>query len=157
MTIFRVCKSFHVENGHILSKNPGDCSYPHGHSRVVEVTLTSETLDENDMVCDFRALSLAIKPYLLRFDHALCVNSENPQIDALRVVARDRLLVYEKTDPTTEVIAREIFHTLSDSIKNGFEQTDPHTGRVYRIRSTVRVETIRVRETPFSWAEYSAG
>ena len=151
---FCVCKAFHVENGHILSKNPGDCSYPHGHSRIIEITLSSETLDENDMVCDFRALSLAIKPYLKRFDHALCVNSENPQIDALKIVARDRLLMYNKTDPTTEVISREIFETLTQLIENGFAETDAQTGRTYRIRREVVVENVRVRETPFSWAEY---
>ena len=51
---YRVCKSFHIESGHMLSKHPGLCRFPHGHSRRVDVVLGAETLDSSGMVCDFR-------------------------------------------------------------------------------------------------------
>ncbi len=47
---FRICKTFSIESGHILSKHPGKCRFPHGHSRTVEVVLTADHLDASDMV-----------------------------------------------------------------------------------------------------------
>ncbi|MEO1511971.1 MAG: 6-carboxytetrahydropterin synthase, partial [Planctomycetota bacterium] len=81
---YTVCKSFEVESGHMLSKHPGRCRYPHGHSRRVDVVISSEVLDENDMVCDFKAVKLAVGAFVDRFDHALVVNSEDPELVRLR-------------------------------------------------------------------------
>src|SRR5947209_8102903 len=33
---FRICKTIEIENGHMLSKHPDKCRFPHGHSRRVE-------------------------------------------------------------------------------------------------------------------------
>ena len=57
---YRVCKVFEVESGHMLSKHPDRCRFPHGHSRRVEVVVAADELDSHDMVCDFKALKLAI-------------------------------------------------------------------------------------------------
>ena len=57
---FRIAKTFTVESGHLLTKHPGACKFPHGHSRTVEVVLTADTLDARDMVCDFKALKQMI-------------------------------------------------------------------------------------------------
>ena len=38
---FRIGKSFVIESGHLLSKHPGKCRFPHGHSRRVEVVLAA--------------------------------------------------------------------------------------------------------------------
>ena len=81
---YRVCKSFHIESGHMLSKHPGLCRFPHGHSRRVDVVLGAETLDSSGMVCDFKALKLALKPLMDRFDHAMLVNSADETVKALR-------------------------------------------------------------------------
>ena len=42
---YRICKSFEIESGHMLSKHPGRCRFPHGHSRRVDVVLSAEDLD----------------------------------------------------------------------------------------------------------------
>ena len=52
---YRICKTFEIENGHMLSKHPDLCKFPHGHSRKVEIVLEADTLDHNEMVCDFKA------------------------------------------------------------------------------------------------------
>ena len=44
---FRVCKSFEIENGHMLSKHPDKCRFPHGHTRKVDCVLVADTLDDN--------------------------------------------------------------------------------------------------------------
>lgn len=138
----------------MLSKHPERCKYPHGHSRRVELVLASPTLDERDMVCDFKWVKLAVKDFLDQFDHALCVNANDPILATLdRELAR--LVVFDEGDPTTELIAKRIFNHLNDRIEAGDSFTSD-AGVTYTIGRQVRVERVRVGETPTSWAEYAA-
>jgi len=152
--MYRICKSFEIESGHMLLKHPSRCRYPHGHSRRIEVVLAAETLDESDMVCDFKAVKLALKAFLDRLDHALAVNSNDPIINQLSPDLRERLVVFKDTDPTTEVLAKFIFDHLAAEVAAGREYTDAQ-GNTYRFRRGVIVERVRVGETSSSWAEYS--
>lgn len=150
---YRICKSFEIESGHMLFKHPSLCRYPHGHSRKVEVVISAETLDAHDMVCDFKAIKLALKDFLDRFDHALAVNSDDPIVKQLASV-KERLVVFEKTDPTTEVLAERVFRFLEGELKAGKTYTD-HLGSAYAFPAGLRLERVRVSETSSSWAEYS--
>ena len=47
---YRICKTIEIENGHMLSKHPDKCRFPHGHTRRVELVLEADDLDENGMV-----------------------------------------------------------------------------------------------------------
>jgi 6-pyruvoyltetrahydropterin/6-carboxytetrahydropterin synthase len=136
----------------MLSKHPGRCRYPHGHSRRVEVVVASPELDENDMVCDFAALKLAIGECLDRLDHAMAINSNDPALEHLGQID-ERLVIFHGKDPTTEVLARHIYDYLVDRIATGCELRDERGG-VYRLPRTLIVERIRVGETSSSWAEY---
>ena len=151
--MYRICKAFTVESGHMLSKHPARCKYPHGHTRRIELVLASPMLDENDMVCDFEWIKLSVEDYLDRFDHALCVNSNDPMLEALSP-DKGRVIVFEEGDPTTERIARRIYDYLNDRIKAGEPRTTAD-GITYRIRPDVRVQRVRVGETPTCWAEYT--
>lgn len=152
---YRVCKSFTVESGHLLSKHPGACRFPHGHTRTVDVVLSSETLDERDMVCDFKAIKLAVEAFIDRFDHAMAVNSEDPRLPMLRETGGDRVIVFEREDPTTEAMARVIFEHLAAALAHpGSPLVDPRDGATYRFPPGIALERVRVSETPTSWAEY---
>ncbi|WP_404423883.1 6-pyruvoyl trahydropterin synthase family protein [Nibricoccus sp. IMCC34717] len=144
---YRVCKSFEVENGHMLSKHPDKCRFPHGHSRVVEVVLVAEALDANDMVCDFKAIKAAIEAFVDRFDHALCVNTRDPQFASLAATYGGQIIPFEGVDPTTEVMAKTIFDEMRRQLAT------PLAGS-YQIPAGVRLERVRVGETSTSWAEY---
>ena len=61
---YRICKTFEVENGHMLSKHPDKCRFPHGHTRKIELVLEADALDGNDMVCDFKAVKEAVGEFL---------------------------------------------------------------------------------------------
>ncbi len=147
---YRVCKTIDVENGHMLSKHPSKCRYPHGHTRKVEFILEAEDLDRNDMVCDFKVVEEIIADYLETLDHALCVNTADPAYAQLRAVYGDRVVPFEEEDPTTEVMARAIFQVFSKRI--GDYSTEPQ--RDYALRKSVRLVSVKVWETASSWAEY---
>ncbi|MBA4028123.1 MAG: 6-pyruvoyl tetrahydropterin synthase [Planctomyces sp.] len=150
--IYRVCKSFHVESGHMLSKHPGLCRHPHGHSRRIDVVLWRQALDTQEMVCDFKALKLAMAPILAQLDHAMAINSRDPARQSLETTS-GRLVIFEDQDPTTEVLARWVYQFLSAELAAGKVYRDSG-GVEYRFPDGVRLERVRVSETASTWAEY---
>ena len=146
---YRICKIFEIESGHILSKHPGKCRFPHGHSRRVEVVLAADTLDANDMVCDFKAVKHALQTFLDSWDHALALNTDDPNFAFYQEKHGARIIPSAHTDPTTEVMARTVFDELSRALVAAARPGD------FAIAPGVRVERVRVTETSSSWAEYS--
>lgn len=147
---YRIAKIFEIESGHLLSKHPEKCRFPHGHSRKVEVVLVADSLDANDMVCDFKAVKLMLADFLGRWDHALAINTADPQFAYFQKAYGERIVSFPDRDPTTEVMAKAIFDELARRL------AEPTASGNYVIGPNVRVERIRVTETSSSWAEYSA-
>lgn len=133
----------------MLSKHPEACRFPHGHTRRIEIVVSSEALDANDMVVDFKALKLALEEFIDQFDHAMALNSADPLRTDMERVYPGSTVVFEGVDPTTEVMAKRIYDFVSEVLVKGFES------ETYRIPGgSVRLERVRVGETPNSWAEY---
>lgn len=149
---YRIAKTLTFESGHLLSKHRGRCRFPHGHSRTVEVVLSADRLDANDMVCDFKAIKRALEGFLDRWDHALCLNTADPNFAFFQRTYSERVVPFTDTDPTSEVMARTIFDALQQALNERIKQT----GAEYPIPPGVRLERVRVTETASSWAEYSA-
>lgn len=147
---FRICKSFEIESGHLLTKHRGSCRFPHGHSRRIDIVLSSTGLDANDMVCDFKAIKEALAGFIARWDHALCLNTDDPQFSFFQKTYGDRVVAFTATDPTTEVLAKALFEETRRQLSSG--KNTPPGG--HSISSGVRVERVRVTETQSSWAEY---
>jgi 6-pyruvoyltetrahydropterin/6-carboxytetrahydropterin synthase len=137
----------------MLSKHPSLCRFPHGHSRKVEVVIRADRLDASDMVCDFKALKLALKPLLDRLDHAMLVNSKDPILSKLESV-KERVIALEGVDPTTEVLAETIYRHLDAQLRSGTTFRDEH-GHEYRFPSGLVLERVRVGETSSTWAEFT--
>ncbi len=148
--VFRVCKVFEIASGHMLHKHPGRCRFPHGHTRHIEVVVSSTKLDGNDMVCDFKALKWAVWDCVDRLDHAMAINSEDPALAGLQA-AKDRLIVFEHQDPTTEVLAKYIYESVSRRLGT----TVKVEGESYHLPETLVVERVRVSETSTTWGEYA--
>ena len=151
---YRVCKSFEIESGHMLSKHPGRCRYPHGHSRRVDIVVSSEHLDGNDMVCDFKAIKLAVGDLLDRFDHAMALNAGDPFAkELIEGGMASRVIAFDGEDPTTEVMARRIFEEVTAAIAEGRVLADPD-GHEFRFPDGLTLERVRLTETSSSWAEF---
>ncbi len=147
---FRICKTLEIENGHMLSMHPDSCRFPHGHSRRVEIVLEADSLDEGGMVCDFKVVKEAVGDFLDRFDHALCVNTRDPMYGTLREAYGERVIGFENTEPTTEVLAKTFFEEIRRQLALYIERGDAK----YPLRAEVRLARVRVWETSSSWAEY---
>ena len=148
---YRICKSIEVENGHMLSKHPDKCQFPHGHTRKVEIVMESSELDENQMVCDFKIIKTALGEWLDRFDHALCMNTDDPAYAEFKARYGDRVIGFEHQDPTTELMAKTIFDHATQALA---EYAGSENAR-YPLRQEVRLISVRVWETTSSWAEYA--
>ncbi len=151
--IYRLGVTFMVENGHILSKHAGNCHFPHGHSRKIEVIVAANALDKNDMVCDFEALETLVWSYIQQFDHAICVNTDEKLAPALKELYPQRLVLYDQTDPTTEVMAAQIFRHIQSQLAATREIKNPRTGLTFMLPATVKLDRVRVWETVTNWAE----
>ncbi len=152
MSFFRIAKTFEVEYGHRLSKHPEKCRFPHGHSLRIEVVVRGRQLDDHDMVCDYKALKMLVVGVVDRLDHAMALNSEDPELDGLAAVG-ERVLLFDDCDPTTEVLARWIYDQLVERLAaNGAVQSSG--GASYEIPEGLELERVRVWETRSSWGEY---
>ncbi len=150
---FRICKTFEIENGHMLAKHPDNCRLPHGHSRTVEFVLEANTLDANDMVCDFKVVKETMEDFLDRYDHAMCVNTEDPKYADLKAAYGERVIGFDRIDPTTEVLAKLIYDHFRERLSAYEAEGDAR----YPVRSQLRIVKVRLSETSSSWAEYSEG
>jgi 6-pyruvoyltetrahydropterin/6-carboxytetrahydropterin synthase len=148
---YRVCKTIEIENGHMLSKHPDKCRFPHGHTRRVEIVLEADDLDANGMVCDFKIVKAAIGDYLDSFDHALCMNTDDPMYATLKTAYGDRVIGFANTEPTTEVLAKTFYDACLAALA---KYSEAHSNR-YSLRGVVKLARVRVWETSSTWAEYS--
>lgn len=147
---FRIGKSFEIESGHLLSKHSGKCRFPHGHSRRVEVVLAADQLDTHDMVCDFKAVKNALEVFLAGWDHALAINTDDPNFAFYIQTYGERIVPFQNSDPTSELMAKVIFDEMSRRLIAADDSANP-----FPIPPGVRVERVRVGETSSCWAEYS--
>ena len=152
MSFFRIAKTFEVEYGHRLSKHPEKCRFPHGHSLRIEVVARGRELNDQDMVCDYKALKMIVTDVVERLDHAMALNSSDPQLEGLAAIG-DRVLLFDDCDPTTEVLARWIFEQIGERLAAG-ETIQTPTGTNYEIPADLELERVRVWETSSSWGEY---
>lgn len=148
---FRICKSFEIESGHMLSKHPDKCRFPHGHTRKVEFVLEADSLDQNEMVCDFKVVKELIYDFLESYDHAMCMNTADPEFARMKEVYGERVIGFQNIDPTTEVMAETIFRHFQKQLA----AYAANPSQKYAIRPTVRLVSVKLWETSSSWAEFS--
>ena len=137
--MYRICKTIELESGHLLSKHPGSCQFPHGHTRSVELVFAAETLDENDMVMDFKDVkNICEETVLSKFDHAF---------------------IYDETSAGESEIAAVVVKNGMRAAALPFRSTAENLAKWIFEALKVRIpciHSVRVYETADSCAEYSA-
>jgi 6-pyruvoyltetrahydropterin/6-carboxytetrahydropterin synthase len=87
-------------SAHNLREYKGKCESLHGHNWKIEAIAESETLDKTGMVMDFKQIKSELNRILEKLDHKY-LNKIKP---------------FDKTNPTSENIARFIYVTLRKKI-----------------------------------------
>ena len=100
------------------------------------------------MVCDFKALKTAVAEIVARYDHSFALNTADPRFREFRAAYGERVLGFSNTDPTSEVLAREIFWEVRS------QMTAAAADAEFPIPAGAKLERVRVTETSSSWAEY---
>ncbi len=132
--MFTVTKRLDFCYGHRLLNHQGVCRHLHGHNAMVEIDVTSETLDERDMVVDFTDIKNVVKAWIDReLDHKMILRQDDPLVAVLR--AQGEPVYTIEHNPTAERLAKLIFDTASGL---GF-----------------KVSAVRLWETPGSCAIYT--
>ncbi len=146
MPTVRISKEFNFDMAHALLGYDGLCRNIHGHSYTLVVTVIgSPIIDDaspkNGMLIDFKDLKSIIRSTIVdRFDHALVLNADTPK-DLLEMMMKN----YEKIvllpyQPTTENMIAD----MAAQIK-------------VLLPSNLGLYSLRLRETPTSYAEWFAG
>ncbi len=132
--MYSVTKRIDFCYGHRLLDYDGVCKHPHGHNAVAEIDVRSGSLDDRNMVVDFSDIKRVIKGWIdAEIDHQMILRRDDPLVEPLKKLGEPIFIV--DTNPTVEHLAKLIYDYAKDQ---GFP-----------------VETVRVWETPTSYASYS--
>lgn len=139
----RVTKRFHFEMAHALRCHDGLCANIHGHSYVLDVTLSGSPRREADhpkdgMVIDFAELKqLVNKVVINELDHALLLHERDRSqvVPGHAMFGRVRFTPWQ---PSCENVLLDIVERLRRALP------DPHS-----------LDAVRLQETATSWAEWN--
>lgn len=136
--MYQIRKLFKFEMAHVLTKAyTKDCCKIHGHSYKMEVFISSDCLNKDGMVIDFKKLKEIVKKEILsKFDHAFVCQQNN------NILGYDHAIL-TPYNPTAENMAAHFCHILAPKLKP-------------EIPSFVSL-TVRLHETDTGWAEFQIG
>ena len=144
--IMIIRKSFKFEGAHIVR----DCSSErckksiHGHSYIVEIFLTSNKLDNGQMIVDFGLLKGTIKDFIDSFDHAYSMwNKETIEFKTFMKQNSERYIIMPVSQ-SAEMYSLMFFYVIGKILKN----TQFNNGE-----GDVKLHSVRVHETETGYAE----
>jgi 6-pyruvoyltetrahydropterin/6-carboxytetrahydropterin synthase len=139
----RVTKRFTFEMAHALRCHDGQCANIHGHSYVLDITISGTPAitpghPKDGMVIDFADLKRMVKPIVDRYDHALFLHElECGSVDASNALFGR--VIFTSYQPTCENILLAIVDELAP-----------------KLPADVKLSAARLQETATSWAEWEA-
>ena len=141
-----ITRKLEFDAGHRIPGHRGDCRNLHGHRYVLHITLSGEVQNRQDdsskgMVMEFTDVKqLATEHLVALWDHAFLVyEGDTPVRQFLDSLPGHKTVVLDRI-PTVENLAGIAFDILRDV----FERQSG---------SKLMLESIRLFETPNSWAE----
>ena len=142
--MYTVRKKIRVEYAHQLFTSYTNLCHEtiHGHSGIIELFLSCEGLDNDQMVIDFGKISNTIKNKIMeKYDHALFMPKSFPAeyLDTLKKY--NKRLTITDVNPTCEVFAKMIYDFV--------------TNELIKIDQSVMLMKVRFHETETGYAEYT--
>lgn len=117
---YSIESKFTFEAGHVLKKAyMSACSENlHGHSYKLYVKVTTEKLNEDGMVVDFKKFKESIQPLVDFLDHSFMIAKDDKRLKEVQKSGKKVLVLQEKGfekfnyNPTAEAIAYYIYSCL---------------------------------------------
>ena len=128
-----------IDAGHRVIGHKHKCKHLHGHRYVLEITASSEELDDLGMVVDFGELKSVMKEWIdLNLDHNVILHADDENLGSFIANYTGQNIYYLKANPTAENIA---LHLKRDIIPKLF------------IKSSFQIIKIKLFETPNAFVE----
>jgi 6-pyruvoyltetrahydropterin/6-carboxytetrahydropterin synthase len=142
----RITRRLEFDAGHRIPNHDSRCRHLHGHRYALEVTLSGEVSSSagdprEGMVMDFSEVkAIARRELIDSWDHAFLAWREDRRVlDFLGTLPGHRTVVFD-APPTAEHLAQTAF----DVLKRAYDD---------RFGFHLRLERVRVYETPNCWAD----
>jgi 6-pyruvoyltetrahydropterin/6-carboxytetrahydropterin synthase len=145
----RINRRLEFDAGHRIPSHNSQCQHLHGHRYAIEVSVSGDIVHaegdaEQGMVTDFSSVKSLVQQHVVSpWDHAfLAYAQDRAVVDFLGSLPGHRTVLFD-APPTAECLAATALRTL----QRVFSET--YGGRV-------RVERVRIYETPNCWADATA-
>ncbi len=144
----QITRRLEFDAGHRIPNHNSQCKHLHGHRYAIEITLagdiiTTEGVSEQGMVMDFSDVKRIAKERVVDvWDHAFIVyRGDKVVLDFLNTMPNHKTVVLDVI-PTAENLAKVAFELLADAYRDTYG-------------NHLRLERVRLFETPNNWADYS--
>ena len=145
-----ITRRLEFDAGHRIPQHKSQCRHLHGHRYALEITLSGEIIQtegasEQGMVMDFTDVkNIALEKIANVWDHAFLVyQGDSAVLDFLNSMPGHKTVVLDSV-PTAENLALEAFQVLDAAYID-----------VYG--NQLRLERVRLYETPNNWADAVRG
>ena len=143
----QITRRLEFDAGHRIPNHNSQCKHLHGHRYAIEITLSGDIItaagaSEEGMVMDFSDVKHIAKERVVDvWDHAFLVyRGDKAVLDFLNTLPGHKTVVMDVI-PTAENLAKVAFELLHDAYRDTFG-------------NHLRLERVRLFETPNNWADY---
>lgn len=141
-----ITRRLEFDAGHRIPSHNSQCRHLHGHRYAIEITLsgdiiTTEGQPEQGMVIDFSEVKSIAKEKLVdAWDHAfLAYRGDHAVCDFLAGLPEHKTIILDAV-PTAENLAQIAFNILNHAYQDTYG-------------NNLRLEQVRIYETPNNWAD----
>ncbi|OGA48257.1 MAG: 6-carboxytetrahydropterin synthase QueD [Betaproteobacteria bacterium RIFCSPLOWO2_12_FULL_62_13] len=142
----RITRRLEFDAGHRIPHHDSRCRHLHGHRYALEVTLSGDVIRaegraQQGMVMDFSEVKAVAMDHLVEaWDHAfLAWRADRNVVEFLRTLPGHKTVLFD-APPTAEHLAVAAFRVLDKAYQDKYG-------------NNLRLERIRVYETPNCWAD----
>ena len=141
-----ITRRLEFDAGHRIPNHQSQCRHLHGHRYAIEITLAGDIINgsgrpDNGMVMDFSEVKILALAHLIdEWDHAfLCWREDRTVAEFLAQLPDHKTVILDRV-PTAENLAQLAFDRLDTAYRD-------------RYGTHLRLEVVRLYETPNCWAE----